>query len=320
MDESKETWQTLKIAAYITASFSVSIVAIGLALGTEFAIPNERIFAIIGLHGWIPILGALVIYLLYRLFSGELFRLQTLGRVTQDMAYVMLLNIVFYFHLYIKIWVPHVNPRLWDDFYWRGELLLRPFTEFILPVRQYLNSFGEFDDFYQTGYLALFFSAFLAVAYTNRRVFHQFYIAFLLTVGFGAFTYMITPTIGPFLFEQGHNAIANMGQPELLDRYHLLRANDMAWLNANIADYLGASLAAVPSMHVAYSFLVSWGMWHCFPSFLVRIPVAFYFLLVASESVWSKWHYWIDTPAGMAVALLSLWLAQKMIGQKNEQN
>lgn len=324
MDESKikqtPEWGVLVWGASIVAIFAAIMFAISLRIGVVFAVPNARIFNIVGVHSWIPIAMASIVYLLYQLLRGQLSWATMIKRLSVDMSYIALLVIAFYLHFHLKAWIPLINPELYDDFYWHIEQYIRPFTDFIAPIRVFLSKLPFFDKIYQLGYIFVFVTSFVIIAYVNRAVFRRFSLAFLLAIMLGCFSYLIAPAIGPFLYETGLNADATMAQSNLLKWHYVLREQGVAWLNPHMGDFFGASLAAMPSLHVAYCFMITYAIFNIYKIIWIRVFYLAFFMLVVCESVWSKWHYWIDAPAGIMVALISLWIAQKMIGEDYGKN
>ena len=309
--------RTLLIMALTCLGFTVFTALCAVSIGGNFALPGKRLFIIIGTHSIIPISLALISYLLYQGLRRNLWQKETLARVTIDISIMLMMSFIFYLHLHLKAWVPLINPVLYDDWLWQSDLALQPFTSAIEPLRLALAKLPYFDWFYQFIYIKIFMLGFILVAYVNRPLFQRLCLAFMFTIILGCIGYLLMPALGPFLYETGFNEGASKIQAEVLKWYEVLREQQAPWLNAHLSDMLGASLAAMPSLHVAYSFLMLWAIWQTYRFWWMRGLYLIFFLLVICESVWSKWHYWIDAPAGIAIALMSLWLVDMIIGEND---
>jgi len=307
--------RVLLVAVLVTLGFALAALVLAAKAGTVFALPNGRIFTIIGVHSWMPVILALIITIGFQLRRGLLTKRELWRRLVVDSALILLLSLTFYLHFHIKSWVPLLNPATYDDGYWQIDQTLAPLTQASLMLRDVLQRIPYFDQFYQLGYIVVLVGSFMLIAYESRRLFYRFTLAFILTVSLGGLSYLLAPALGPFLYQAGVNAEASDAQQGLLEWHEALRSQPLAWVNEHMADYFGASLAAMPSLHVAYCFLLTYAIWQLYRITLIRVVYALFFVLVICESVWSKWHYWIDAPAGIALALLSLWLARKMIGE-----
>lgn len=308
--------KVIKLSAATIGITLMATLCIASYAGVGLMPPTTRVFVIIGFYSAIPMLFVLFVYFFHFLMTKKLGNPSNIKHLQTDIVYIALLGLAFYLHMHLKAWVPLLNSENYDDFYWRGEFITRHITDAFLPARFYLSKLGEFDEFYQTGYVSVFMLIFGFIMIARRDFYHRYFLALLIMISFGWVTYYITPTIGPFLYEVGHNDIANNTFPELLPDYNNIREHGAEWFNVHGAPYIGAALSAVPSFHVAFCFMAIWGVWNCTTSYILRSVSVLFLLFVILESVWTKWHYFIDAPAGIAVALVSILIMRKILGEE----
>ena len=83
------------------------------------------------------------------------------------------------------------------------------------------------------------------------------------------------------------------------------------WVSRFGSVYFTASLAAMPSLHVAHATVITWSIFQA--RLWVVLPLfGFLWFWILIESVASRWHYLVDAPAGLAVAAISIWLAHRL--------
>jgi hypothetical protein len=166
------------------------------------------------------------------------------------------------------------------------------------------------DAWYQTAFLLMFISGFCSLSVTRNPVYPRFCLGVLLTMSLGALSYMIAPALGPFIYEQGLNQRATDSQAGMLWAHQEIMREGMAWIAEAGPSYFTGGLAAMPSLHIAHAAVMTWFI------FLARSPLVPIFLAmcfwVVIESVASRWHYLIDIPAGLLLAVLVVWLAGRL--------
>ncbi len=315
-----ESPKVMKASVIIVALLGVIVSGISWASSLQIAMPGAGVLSILGSYGFYPMVVVFCMYFIYSLCAKELRDPAIIRQLISDVFYILILCFALLLHINLKSWSLLINPELYDDFYWQGEQLTKPVTDGLLFIRSYLAQTDDFNNFYQMGYLTIFMFVFGFIMIADRRKYLRFYLALLIMVAIGAFSYYITPALGPFIYGDGHNLIANETFPILLENYHEMKAGGVEGYNANTAKYLGGTLAAVPSFHVATCFLAVWGLWISTTSILLRLASVGYLTFVILESIWTKWHYFIDAPAGIAVALMSIWIMQKILDREEKSN
>lgn len=127
------------------------------------------------------------------------------------------------------------------------------------------------------------------------------------SVMFGSFligipVFLLYPTIGPFTFApetiltgdwRGSSTYSLM--KNVLDDWQAVRTG------GNLGGY--GYFIAMPSMHVAVATILQVFAWQCRPAFWLLLPVN---LLLFLSTFLLGWHYVLDAPAGIAVALVTL--------------
>jgi membrane-associated phospholipid phosphatase len=87
-------------------------------------------------------------------------------------------------------------------------------------------------------------------------------------------------------------------------------AGGAGWIAANGGSHITVGLAAMPSLHTGGAFLFLLFAWR---HARVLVPVyAPLFAFIAIDAVASRWHYLVDLPAGIALALACAWAAERL--------
>lgn len=157
----------------------------------------------------------------------------------------------------------------------------------------------------------LFFAAYLFVK--QRRLFLEFALCFLLVNCIGFVLYYIEPAAPPWYVQQhGFTFIADtMGNTAGLQRFD-------AFFNVNIFSGLYAKssnvFAAMPSLHSAYPVIV---LWYGIKSRLRFANIFFAIVMVGiwTAAVYTSHHYVLDVLAGIACALVGLWLMRFLLSR-----
>jgi hypothetical protein len=129
----------------------------------------------------------------------------------------------------------------------------------------------------------------------------------------GTASYYLIPSLGPFAsapgdFEQlPHTGITDRQAEYLTQRAHLLETPD--------APDAFASISAFASLHVAFTCMVML-MLHYYGRRAAAIVLGVYLGLTMLATVYFGWHFVIDVPAGVALAVLAVLLGRWMIYPK----
>ena len=92
------------------------------------------------------------------------------------------------------------------------------------------------------------------------------------------------------------------------DPAHLRRSPETSNLTKQLARL---HLGAMPSLHSASTFLFTAYMWkYDRRLFVLYLPILILILIMA---IGTRWHYAIDLPAGIALALFCMWASPRLI-------
>jgi hypothetical protein len=282
--------------------------------GAPFVVPRGRSPAL-GVNFSLPLVAAIVGYVALQLGARvrdpRVRRDGWSRRAAADVFLLSLFILVVYVHFHIKMWVPLVNPHLYDTHYFAIDLRLRPVIGALRGARAAIATvLPDPDVWYELAFFAMFSLSFWFHAAGRRRFHYHNMVAISLTEVFGALLYLVAPAVGPFVFEHGDNALATAAQLRMYGEFHALQAGGVGWLTRHGSEYFTAPLAAMPSLHVAATFVLAY---YAVRARLLIAPLAVAALgWIGIESVVSRWHYLVDVPAGLAVAFVSIALANRL--------
>ncbi len=294
---------------YPELGFTMLVIAITCALSVVLALPisfpsGERA-AFVGVHYLYPLIG-LCIWAGLAAVGQKRQLFQTFLIALPCYAAVLLC------HFNIKLWIPHINPVLWDDVLWASDQSVRPLIDASFVLRKAIAPIIPLgSNFYMFGFIILFYVSFCYHAIKTPEKFRTFFLAALFLQGFGAFAYLIMPAIGPFIYEAGIEAQPTLAQASMYGAYQANFAGGAEWLREYGGAHLTVGLAAMPSLHAGASFLFL-----IFAAKYARVLVVPYLLIFAYicvAAISSRWHYAIDLPVGMALAWVSSVLAHRLI-------
>jgi len=297
----------------------VAFVATALLLsrrtGAPFVVPRGQSPAL-GTNFSLPLVAALVGYAVLqvgaRLFAQRRGRREPwTGHLLVDFYLLALFVLVIYVHFHIKMWVPLINPSRYDAAYFAVDERLRFAIEALRSARRALATVLPAPDiWYELAFFSMFSLSFWCHAAGRRRWHYHNMVAITLTELVGALLYLVAPAVGPFLYERGDNPHATAVQLRMYEQYSAFQAGGVSWLAEHGGHYFTAPLAAMPSLHFAATFVLAY--------YAVRARLLIAPLVVAAtcwigiESVVSRWHYLVDLPVGLAVALAAIAIANRL--------
>jgi hypothetical protein len=308
----------------VLAAFAVFFSAMTSA---PFVIPDPENTGFIGLRYSFPLgLGAIwlgISFLVYR--HRQKAGIGNPDDVTrnkrqaiQALLYFVTFSTVMWLHFNIKLWGPLINPRRFDDWYHCIDVALAPVVNIALDMRDWVGSrTGEHvDSWYLLTFAFMFFISFAWHLMRDRDGLRNVFLAVLFIEALGPLSYLVAPAAGPFLYENGQNLVALLNEQAMWEiRGHILDQGP-AWIAAYGDRYLSAGLAAMPSLHAGASYIfVHYAVKYRTP-LLPAYLVMFGWILI--EAMASKWHYLIDLPAGIALALLCIWLSNRFCRAEHE--
>lgn len=306
----------LGVAIIIVTLFSLAVLAFAVAYDAPLLVPRERMSAALGYNAVFPVVSAVGLYVglrSYRRLIGRrlpaeppLFRL-----VATDLVLMALFLVTTYFHFSFKTWVQVINPNLYDPHYLAVDRALQPLIDLFYWIRaNFFALLPHADEWYQAAFLLMFATGFCQLAITRSAVYPRFCIGILLGMCLGALAYLPAPALGPFIYGDGLNPEATEAQARMLWAHNQAKHGGMPWVAEAGASYFTGALAAMPSLHIAHAVVMTW--------FIIqaRSMLSWLFLFICFwiviESVASRWHYLIDLPAGMLLAVCIIWLTSRL--------
>lgn len=290
----------------LALAFLLATILTGLLLGLPFSLPSSERASFVGVHYLYPLV-AVAIWALTLMFSKE--------RKVSTVFFTALPSyaIVLVCHFNLKLWIPHINPSLWDDFYWASDQVIRPVVDAAIAIREALDFAIPLDgNFYMLGFIAMFYLVFIYISFKKSEDFRELMVAIICLQIIGSIGYLLTPALGPFLYETGVEPMSTNAQAAMLNSWEANAAGGASWLAAEGGRQITVGLAAMPSLHTGASFLFLMFAWKRSP--VLTGLLAPLFLFIAVDAVANRWHYVIDLPVGMACAVLALFLAKKLTG------
>ena len=141
-----------------------------------------------------------------------------------------------------------------------------------------------------------------------RDRFRRYVAAVSLLALMGFATYALFPAAPPWL-------ASSLGELEPTTRTIGIVASELPWLDFSTLFERGAEyanpVAAVPSLHAAYTLLVVLTLWPLVPRW-VRPVLALYPPAMAFALVYTAEHYLVDVLLGWAYTLIALWVVDRV--------
>ena len=316
----RTAWQLFRKMPELGVLLVMAVITVSLALwlGTGFVIPDERIRIYLGMRYAVPAALAAVCFaipLLVRRGQGEEIPSMT-RQLGWSAGFVAIFTLVMWLHFHIKMWVPLINPRRYDQLYQDMDLAMAPVVDAMIGLRGLLAKVLPIvDHWYMIVFMGLFFISFAYHLIADRSGFRRVYLATLINQSLGALSYLVMPAVGPFLYGAGVSHTASQSQTGMWAAYNTLLEKGTPWLDAVGPSYFNAGLAAMPSLHAGASWVFVWYAFAHGTKLKGLYVLAFGWILI--EAVATKWHFLIDLPAGIAVAGISIWLANWLLASQS---
>jgi len=271
------------------------------------------------------LLAGIGLHLLVRLLAGYPVKAY-LREVVRPRWWVSWLRLWFaaavmtYGYFWLKVAIPLVNPRLWDDALWRLDTHLHLGVSPSIFVPNLLEGtplVPLLDRWYWLWVPTVFYTLCFWSSGLDRRLAHRFLLSCVLLWTLGSWIYMAVPALGPVFVEpQAFAAVRDempfvrAGQQELSENYELMlagrRTRELRRFNPT------RGIAAMPSLHVGAHFLFF--LWARRRARWLALPFALATAFTFAGSLLSGYHYAIDGYAGMLLAWLcfraAVWLEQ----------
>ena len=305
-----------KIVGAAFLAFAATAMALASLYGLAFVVPTENVSRAIGVHYVVPFVVGIAGYAILQIVSARTRRngassSERWRSIASDSYFLLLFVGVIYLHFHIKMWMPLINPTLHDEFFFATD----GYLSWLIALAQQARAAVAFvvpnvDVLYQAGFLGMFAMSLWFHAAGNRRWHFQNMTAILIMEMMGALSYLAAPAVGPFIFEAGPNVLATAAQQAMLDSFRGLVAAGPEWLTVHGGDYFTGPPAAMPSLHIAGAWIITY---YAIKARSIAMPLmAILFGWIAIESVVSRWHYVIDLPVGLLLATLAIVITNRI--------
>jgi hypothetical protein len=263
-----------------------------------FAVPSGGALEFTGMSYAVP-LSLMAVLGLFLIVMKQTKRL--LYYVTAGLAY----GAILITHFNVKMWMSLINPTLWDDVYWKTDQMVRPLVDAAFGVHNLVETvLPAGEHLYLFAFLAMFAGSIIVHSMQCFIVFRKVIFTAMLVHVLGALSYLVMPAVGPFLSEPGANALETARQVHMYSGYQALIAGGRPWIASQGDQFMFAAVAAMPSLHVASSAVFLYYAWrHTRWLGVVYLPL---FIFIIFEAVATRWHYWIDVVAGLALTGLAI--------------
>jgi hypothetical protein len=302
----------IRVAGGITIAFALIVILIAWMIGGELQIPSERVSKALGAHAAMPVAFAMIAYMATHLMPivfGKNHRvpdrfLQNLG---YDFSLLLMFVIVTYLHFTLKMWIPVINPALFDAEYMAIDKKLRWLVDSFTWLSTALHTtLSEDVRWYQVDFSVMFILSFCYFSAERNAEYPRFAVGILLVLSIGGLSYLIAPALGPFIFETSPDKMAAQAQLGMHEAYQEVQKEGMAWILRSGSRYFTGPLAAMPSLHVAHATVMTYYMLRSRSTLAPLFVILWSWILI--DSIALRWHYVVDAPAGFALALLVIWL------------
>lgn len=225
------------------------------------------------------------------------------------------LIIFTYSYVWLKVCIPLVNPRLWDETLWNLDILLHGGISPSVFVSDLLTSAGlarGIDVWYIWWLPSVSNGIAFVCAFPSNRLRRRFVLSIVLIWTVGPWIYTAIPALGPIYVYPEHWSDAAAQMPHADSAQHLLADNYQKVIEGRDQGTLRQfnptrGIAAMPSLHVGLHWLfMLWIRRYARPLF---VPALLGVLLTFVGSIATGWHYAVDGYVGIALAQAVYWLS-----------
>ena len=307
----------VQLVGAILAAFAFVVLSLAVVIGASPIVPDAHVSIALGFNIGLPLGLAVGSYLitqciLIMLGKGKRSRGVILADLANDMILLALFVTIAYLHFNLKMWIPLINPALYDAEFMAIDEHLRGTVDAVTWISTTLHSaVSEKVRWYQFGFILMFVFAFCRFSAARNEYYPRFVVSISLMMSLGALSYLIAPALGPFIYEDGIDLLASEAQANMHDGYREVRAAGFAWIESVGSEYFSAALAAMPSLHVANASVMTYYMLRS-RDYLAPFFVFLWFWILF-DSVALRWHYIVDAPAGILLAALVIWLTSRLL-------
>lgn len=223
----------------------------------------------------------------------------------------------------IKMTIPAFQPFTWDPFFelWDRRLHLgRHPWEWLQPLLGRPLATSTVSVFYQLWFFVTFFVLLWQAFSTARpRLRMQFLISFVLVWGIlGNLLATLLSSAGPVYFARATGLVdpyapllAYLQAANETYTVFVLKSQDLLWTAYSAdSETMGGGISAMPSMHVASTFLSTLVAWKTHRT--LGIIMAIYTVMIMVGSVHLAWHYALDGYLAIPITLALWWIGGKV--------
>lgn len=311
MESRKSWWQISKLHPLETLAVTSLVISYPLKLVADlsFYLPNGHSASFATQHYVLPLMLALALAAWATRRSG-LTPAALLADVLARLRLVIAFTWIIYLHFNLKLWAQLLNPQRWDSWYQSVDVALSPVMQAISILH---TPWMELTQVWPEAYHDIFVGMFLtslaihSIQARKPEIMTELVTVIALILIIGGFTYAIAPAWGPFIYESGTNPLATVIQSHM-------REFQQQFVTSHGLDYEGQNfvmaLAAMPSLHIAHTYVLWRYAWHHIRWLgIVYLPL---YLFIITEAVTAKWHYLLDIPLGLLLAVISIHIAKSL--------
>ncbi len=227
------------------------------------------------------------------------------------LRFLISLALMFSIYSNLKAVIPVIRPGLYDPVLYHMDKILflghdpfRLITSITSPAFALLMVRSYYCLFF-----FLLFGLSGAFVFRSVRFFEKVVLALILTYLLSTIGYYLVPSVGPAFHNETWQLFrATSGEPLKIGLYRLYRMMCRSPATAPLDVFQG--LAAFPSVHVAVMSVFLYYLWKC-EKILALILVIPSILLTVS-TIYLGWHYVVDLPAGLLVAVFAILTTEYM--------
>lgn len=297
----------------IIALFLIITIILCFKINAKLCLPSLNCSKFIGLHYILPLSFTILWNIISTVFIHFLNKTnnKTLSIATiifEQNTLLICFVIGMWLHFNIKLWIPLINHHTYDNIYYRIDILVYPLVQICYSIRSYVANYLPLVDYlYLNLFIVMFFISFSVHSIFDKQHVREVILAALLLQILGALSYLIMPAVGPFIYEPGLSNLASQAQTVMWENYNQIKMCGPQWLSVNGSQHLVGGLAAMPSLHVGASWVFVYYAYK-YAQYLLPAYILF-FLWIVIEAIATRWHYLIDLPAGILLAMLCIWLS-----------
>ena len=254
---------------------------------------------------FIILLAAAAIYLLSyssRAIKTKQFKPQEMLAGSVILLRILLATCAATYIMLLFKWWSHLGGASYDETYYAIDNQFSGVVTFFMDVSKWL---GFSDDMYFYLFTLMFISGYMVVMVLSPAWFCRMLTASIAVMVIGGIAYVIAPAYGPFLYRD--NAFFMDVQAEMRLATDAFRQSKGMDFDALKFEYV---LGAMPSLHIAHSVIIA--LYASALNKRLAIPYGLILIYILIHASVTGFHYLIDIPAGLLVALAAIMVTEKL--------